>query len=317
MSHLEEHENTMACREELRQDTIEQFELAGDAMKQLLAASSVVLNRLLDRSKDERVIADLAELHEHVVEALHLRRLVLAHVVFDEEELEFFDLTVELCVAVRPTTTMQETGERAHSMLKGAHLALDDPLDLVRQIGLDVLLQSTKKERSKDFMQTANDEQGLLFIQVNLLLTACIRKGGVEPLVERLDRVEDLGQDEVEQRPKFGKVVLRAASAASGSSQGGEAHLQRSAGQDETIASRVVLSDRLRELALRILHPLTFVDDFPSSQRREMGERGHNALICAHLILASVGRSLMMYSYVVRQTLKWPGRSWLPRVRRA
>lgn len=57
-------------------------------------------------------------------------------------------------------------------------------------------------------METLDDQQLLFFVQLHLVLHALVGKGRVEPLLERLDRVEDLGQCKVEQGPQFGQVVL-------------------------------------------------------------------------------------------------------------
>jgi hypothetical protein len=56
-------------------------------------------------------------------------------------------------------------------------------------------------------VETLDDEQGFFFIHLHLFSTG-IGKGGIEPFVERFDRVEDFGQDEIEQSPQFGKIVL-------------------------------------------------------------------------------------------------------------
>jgi len=88
-------------------------------------------------------------------------------------------------------------------------LDLDDALDLVGQIGLDVLLQATEKEGAQNLVQPADDEQRLLLVERDLILAARAGEWRIEPLVERLGRVEDGRQDKVEQRPELGQVVLR------------------------------------------------------------------------------------------------------------
>ena len=57
-------------------------------------------------------------------------------------------------------------------------------------------------------MQPPNNEEGLFFIEFDLVTSASIREGSVEPLVEGLDRVEHLRQRKVEQGPQFGEVIL-------------------------------------------------------------------------------------------------------------
>ena len=94
-------------------------------------------------------------------------------------------------------------------LLESAHLALDNLLDLVGQLGLDVLLESTKEERSKHLMKTTNDEKLLLLVDTHLVGSSRVGERCVEPLIEGLDGVEDLGKDEVEEGPQLGKVVLR------------------------------------------------------------------------------------------------------------
>jgi len=126
--------------------------------------------------------------------------------------------------------------------LQRAELALDDLLDLVRQLALHILLQPTQQERPKHFMQATNDEQRLFFVQLNLILSTRVGERRVKPLVEALRRVEHFRKDEVEQSPEFGKVVL-----------------ERGTGENETVGRVVVLRERLRELALSVLQAMTFV----------------------------------------------------------
>jgi len=91
-------------------------------------------------------------------------------------------------------------------------------------------------------MQTPNDEQRLFFVQLDLVLSTCVGERRVEPLVEALRRVEHFREDEVEQSPEFGKVVL-----------------ERCAGENETVGRVVVLRERLCELALGVLQAMTLV----------------------------------------------------------
>ena len=66
------------------------------------------------------------------------------------------------------TRLAERTSLRVEGSLKAGHLALDDVLDLVRQLRLDVLLESAKQERSEDFVQAADDQDGLFLVQLNL-----------------------------------------------------------------------------------------------------------------------------------------------------
>ena len=77
-------------------------------------------------------------------------------------------------------------------------------------------------------LQMTDDEQCLFFVQLDLVACARVRERRVEPFVERLKRVKDLGEGEVEQRPKLGEVVL-----------------ERRSGEDEAVARVVVLRERL------------------------------------------------------------------------
>jgi hypothetical protein len=52
-------------------------------------------------------------------------------------------------------------------------------------------------------VQSFDDEQSLFFGHFHLLTTG-IGERGVEPFVERFDRVEDLREDEIEQSPELG-----------------------------------------------------------------------------------------------------------------
>jgi hypothetical protein len=163
---------------------------------------------------------------------------------------------------------------RVDLLLEGAHLALDDLLDLVRKLALDVLLESTEKERSKDFVKTTNDEELFLFVDVHLVRRAGVGERGVEPLIERLDRVEDLREDKVEESPELRKVVLEKGKTKQRNKSGfgeerekrerrkkSKTNLKRRSRQDESVPRRVVLTEGDRELALGVLHSMTFVDD--------------------------------------------------------
>ena len=90
-----------------------------------------------------------------------------------------------------------------------AQLTHYDLLRLLRKVFLHVSLQSTQQERSQDFVQTTNDKQGLFFAEVHLVLATRVGKWRIEPLIERFDRLEDLGQNKVENGPKLGQIVLQ------------------------------------------------------------------------------------------------------------
>jgi hypothetical protein len=85
-------------------------------------------------------------------------------------------------------------------------------------------------------VQPPNNQQRLFFVQLDLVACSRVGEGRVEPFVERFDRIEDLGEDEIEEGPEFGKVVL-----------------ERCTGENETVAGVVIRRKRLSEFALRVL----------------------------------------------------------------
>lgn len=91
-------------------------------------------------------------------------------------------------------------------------------------------------------MQPPDDEERFFFIEFDLVTSASIREGSVEPLVEGLNRVEHLRQRKVEQGPQFGEVIL-----------------ERCTRKDKPVPCVVVLRERLGELALRVLHTVAFI----------------------------------------------------------
>ncbi|PPQ66781.1 hypothetical protein CVT26_009767 [Gymnopilus dilepis] len=115
--------------------------------------------------------------------------------------------------------------------LQRAHPNLDHLLHLIRQLALHVLLQPSQQERPQHLMQAPDNKQGLFFVQLDLVARAGVGEGRVEPLVEGLDGVEDLGEDEVEQGPELGEVVL----------QGGSGEEEAVAGVVRTTLRRVAL----------------------------------------------------------------------------
>lgn len=52
--------------------------------------------------------------------------------------------------------------------LKTRHVTFDDVLDLVRQLRLDLLLQSAQQERPQHFVQTPDDQDRFFFVQFDL-----------------------------------------------------------------------------------------------------------------------------------------------------
>lgn len=56
-------------------------------------------------------------------------------------------------------------------------------------------------------MQTTNDQNRLLLVQLHLFTSDC--EGRVEPLLERVARLEDRREQEVQQGPQLGQLVLQ------------------------------------------------------------------------------------------------------------
>ena len=131
---------------------------------------------------------------------------------------------------------------RVKSSLKSRHFALDDVLDLVRQLRLDVLLQTSQQKGSKNFVQTTDDQNRFFLVQLNLFASDSER--GVEPLLEGVAGTKDRRQQKVEQRPEFRKFVL-----------------QRRSGEQQPVVGRVVRVQDLRQLAVVVLHAVALVDD--------------------------------------------------------
>jgi hypothetical protein len=133
----------------------------------------------------------LPQLHNLILQPLDARRLLLplARSQLGKDHPMLLDLPRQLELQTR-------------------HPTLDDPLDLVGQIALDILLQATEKEGTQDLVQTTDDEERFFFVDLDLVLSSRVGEGGVKPFVEGFDRAEDFGEDEVEKGPELGEVVL-------------------------------------------------------------------------------------------------------------
>lgn len=224
LSHLTKHEHTMSSLLELGQDAIEQLEFATRSINLRPVDDPVrvvQMNRefLFDVLKNERMVADLSQLHDRVHQrlgaVLSVRRVGQQHAV------------------------------RLHVMIDDAlqrrHVAFYDILDLVGQLRLDLFLETTQQERSQHFVQTTNDEQRFLLIELDFLASGGERR--VEPLLECRARFEYARQQEVEQSPQLGQFVL-----------------ERRAGQEEAVRGEVERVEYLGELAVVVLHAVAFVD---------------------------------------------------------
>ena len=86
-------------------------------------------------------------------------------------------------------------------------------------------------------------------------------EGRVEPLLEGATTLEDGGQQEVEQCPELGELVL-----------------QRCARQQQAAGRHVVRIEDLRQLAVVVLHAVAFVHDhvLPADLRAESGWSGED-----------------------------------------
>lgn len=78
-------------------------------------------------------------------------------------------------------------------------------------------------------------------------------EGGVEPLLESATALEDGGQQEVEQGPQLGQLVL-----------------QRRPGEQQAARGQVMCVQDLSQLTVMVLHPVALVHDhvLPPKLRR-------------------------------------------------
>ncbi len=194
LRHLTEHENSVAGLLELGQDAVEELELAGGsvdvgALNHVRRRVDVLGVGLLDVLEHEGMVAELSQLHDRVHEGLGSAGLTLALGVARVGQHD----TALLHVGVQPP-------------LKAGHLALDNVFDLVGQLRLDVLLEPPEQEGSEHFVETTDDQNRFFLVQLHLL--AGDGEGSVEPLLERVARLEDGRQQEVEQGPQLGQLVL-------------------------------------------------------------------------------------------------------------
>lgn len=141
--------------------------------------------------------------------------------------------------------------------------------NLLRQLGLHFLLQPPEQEGAEHFVQTTDNQNGLFLVQVHLqtrktsiniywhncretgystfLIRYLLSSHGersVEPLLKSAAALEDSGQQEVEQRPELGQLVL-----------------QRCAGEQHTPRRQVVRVQHLSQFAVMVLHTMPLVHD--------------------------------------------------------
>ncbi|KAH9409282.1 hypothetical protein TYRP_010285 [Tyrophagus putrescentiae] len=229
VGHLTEEQHPVPGRLKLRQNPIQQLKLARRPVQVrprhgLLLGMDMLAIRLLNGLKHERVVADLLQLHQTV----HQRPRPAPSLL-------------PLLAAVR-----QQDALRLHvpveQSLEGGHVALHHVLHLVRQLVLHLLLQPPQQKRSKDLVQSSNNENRLLLIQLHLLAGG--GKRGVEPLLKGVAGLEDRREEKVEQRPQLGELVLK-----------GRAR------EEDSMRCGVVRVENLRQLAVVVLHAVALVDD--------------------------------------------------------
>lgn len=196
---------------------------------------------LLDAGLEEvGVVADLLESHEDVHHTSGFVVLLLAVLVPD-------DLVVKV-------------------LLAPAHAAADDGLGLLGQLRLDILLHPAQEEGPQHSVQLLQD----LLTDREVLLQRLL-EGDVEPLVEVVEGVEDLGHEKVKQRPQLGQVVL-----------------QGCAGEQQPAVGLEVEQD-LPALRLEVLNVLSLVQDhvvpFLASEYRVVG---HSDLVAGNADMETV-----------------------------
>mmetsp|Transcript_41676 Transcript_41676/g.114833 ORF Transcript_41676/g.114833 Transcript_41676/m.114833 type:complete len:297 (+) Transcript_41676:818-1708(+) len=197
---------------ELAQDAVEQLHLARGHQQDVVDDLAPVG---VDRPLEEvRVVAALAELHQHVLQP-HLLAGALG-------ELPLEQVLVHLLLPVR------EPREQNVLVLFG-------------QADLDVRLEPPQQKRPQDLVELGDDRVLELALH-DLLLVVVLGEVEVEPRLERVEVVEDVRQQEVEQRPQLGQVVL-----------------QRRAGQEQP-EGHGDAAERFRKRRRFILEPVPLVD---------------------------------------------------------
>ena len=143
----------------------------------------VVVHQFSSLRKDERMIANLSQVHQSVHERF-CRILTLDHHAF-------LDRAV-------------------HLLLESRLVQPNDVLTFVGQIEFHFFFQSPQQEGTKHFVKSANDEKVLFIAQLHGLLSVrhvFERRG--EPLFECRAAVKNLGQNEIEECPEFRQIVLQ------------------------------------------------------------------------------------------------------------
>ena len=223
----------MASGEELGQDSVEELDLARRKDKFVIdEAGGLTLSSTLSKRKGYWQILGSCM-------SLLLRPLtpadLLVHVQRPRRRTNYEDSPLPILVTIGDHLVLLHL--LVDLALQCTHADLDHLLNLIRQLILDVLLQTPQQEWPEDLVQTLDDDKCLFFVQPDLVSDTGVGEQRVEPLVIRLDGVEDLRENEVEEGPKV---------------PGGTS-------EDEAVAGVVVGSERLYEFTLSVLHTVVLI----------------------------------------------------------
>ena len=141
LRHLEEHQDTMTGGAELGQDAVEQLEFARCTPEQIVVLFARI-HLIFHLLEDERMVAQFAQLHEHIAQTPNTSLTTLA--IADVDAVERHQLLIDLGLQSRET-------------------AFYDSLLFVGEILLNILFQTTQQEWSKNLMKTTDDEQLFFF----------------------------------------------------------------------------------------------------------------------------------------------------------
>src|ERR1700722_20702577 len=157
----------MSSSLELGQYSIQKLKFTGRSPDEIVSSSSRI-HLIFNRFEHKGVVAEFPKLHQHITEITHAGFPSLAipdnHLIMGEK------LFVQLSLQSRKA-------------------ALNNALLLVRQIFLDIFLETSQQEWSKNLVKTTNDEQLLFFCQLHAVLSSSVGERSVKPFIERLDRL--------------------------------------------------------------------------------------------------------------------------------
>ena len=225
LRHLREDERLVTLRPELGQQAVQQAELAA------------LLHQLIRGGEHDapvhparyqiRVVAVLAQLHQHVVQrgGTHRHRAGVAGYLLEQ---------------VRDCLVHQRVVELS---LRLHHVRVEDNLFFARQVGLHVTLKATEQEGLEDAVQLIDHLDALAGFLVVDAVVLLLLLGKVEPALELRQGGEDVGEEKVQQRPQLREGVL-----------------QRCSSQQQLVRGRdgLQLAD---EFAVEVLQAVALVDD--------------------------------------------------------